>query len=166
MKYMMNGAVHKNHLIRLTLSFTLFFLFLFWIINFFLFYAKMGFQPETVASYFAGSEENFQPARSSTSMLEVSHGHTAIMAVVLLLLTHLAVFFPIPLRWRVGLISLTFGSALLNELSGWLIRFLHPGFAWLKLAAFGTLQFSLIILISGLLYWLWRGPDYGNSNPH
>ncbi len=72
------------------------------------------------------------------------------MALVALLLTHLAIFVPWPMRWRVLLILATFGSALLGEASSWLVRFVSPGWAILKVGSFVTLQTTLAILLVGL----------------
>ncbi|RQW82328.1 MAG: hypothetical protein EHM62_03750, partial [Methylococcus sp.] len=43
-----------------------------------------------------------------------------------------------------------------DEAAGWLVRFVHPGFAYLKIGMFVTLETSLAALI-GLVTWsLWR----------
>ena len=43
-----------------------------------------------------------------------------------------------------------FGAALLSEAAGWMTRFWHPGFAWLKVAMFVLFQGTLAVLILGL----------------
>ena len=45
-------------------------------------------------------------------MTETLHIHMAMMSVVLLLLTHLVIFIPMPQRTKVWLITATFVSAL------------------------------------------------------
>jgi len=57
---------------------------------------------------------------------------------------------------KVWLTGLTFASAVADEIAGWLVRFVHPAFAWFKVAAFLTLEFSLaamLILVSASLVW-------------
>jgi len=76
------------------------------------------------------------------------------MALVALLLTHLAIFLPWPNRWRVTLILSTFASALGGEAASWLVRFVSPGWAILKVACFLGLQISLGILLVGLAMFL------------
>jgi hypothetical protein len=91
--------------------------------------------------------------------------HLSMMAMVLLLLTHLCIFLPWSLRARVGLVLVTFASALLGESAGWLVRFVHPGFAWLKIAAFVGLQASLGFLIAALAWYLSRREAQPDSAP-
>jgi hypothetical protein len=76
------------------------------------------------------------------------------MALVALLLTHLAIFIPWSNRARVTLVVATFGSALGGEASSWLVRFGSPAWAPLKVACFLVLQLSLGILLVGLAAYL------------
>lgn len=163
---MQNGGFQNNPLMRLTLGLTLLFLTAFVVTNFALYFGKMNLNPSSVASYYRGSVGDFHPARSYQSMLEVSHGHLAMMALVFLLLTHLSVFTPFSKRTKVLLIIATFLSGLLDEGAGWLVRFVDPAFAWVKVAAFLTLQGSLVTLlfILGLFLLRWaRGEDTAQS---
>jgi hypothetical protein len=65
----------------------------------------------------------------------------------------------VPLRssWKVGLIVVPFVSALLDEGAGWLVRFAHPAFAYLKVAGFLLLQGSLAVLVGVSLWSVFRG---------
>ncbi len=92
-------------------------------------------------------------------MLEVAHGHFAMMAVVLLLLTHLSIFLPWPLRARIVLVAGTFAAAFLQEAGGWLVRFAGPAWAWVKIAGFLGLQTGLAVLLVGLTWSLGRRPQ-------
>ncbi|MBK8597548.1 MAG: hypothetical protein IPN83_18585 [Holophagales bacterium] len=83
-------------------------------------------------------------------MVESSHGHFAMMAMVLLVLTHLAVFVPGPRRLKTAFVVATFASTFLSEASGWLVRFVHPGFAILKPVSFLASQVFLGLML-GLL---------------
>lgn len=90
-------------------------------------------------------------------MLEVTHAHLPVMGLVVLLLTHLMIFAPYSERARKGLIWSSFLSALAGEASGWLVRFVHPAFAWLKIASFLAFQASLALLILALAAFLRSG---------
>jgi hypothetical protein len=148
MKYLQNGGYQNNPLMRLTLIFASVFLAGFVVTNFMLYFSRMDLTPASVTSYYLGSEENYLPERSYLSMLEVTHGHLPMMALVLLLLTHLVLFAPLSSRMKLGLVITPFVSALTGEMSGWLVRFVDPGFSLLKIASFLTLQASLIVLLA------------------
>lgn len=158
MKYMVSGSFQSHPLMRLTLGLTLVFLVGFVATNFILYFSKMTLDPASVVLYYNGSEETFHPARSFQSMLEVTHGHLPMMAMVLLVLTHLVIFVPVEKWIKVAFICTAFGSALLNEGAGWLVRFVDPSFAILKVTGFVLLQGSLIILLVALGIFLLRAP--------
>jgi hypothetical protein len=139
---------------RLTLGLALLLLAGFWVTNLALYFSHMSLDPASVVSYYRGNETEFMPARSAQSMLEVTHMHLPMFALVLLLLTHLLLFAPMRPAAKVAFIVVAFGSALLSEAAGWMTRFWHPGFAVLKVAAFVIFQGSLAFLIVGLLVFL------------
>lgn len=153
---MVNGSYRGHVVTRVTLVCTLVFLSGFWVTNVLLYLQNLGFDPASVVTYYRGAEDEFAMPRTYGSMLEVTHMHLSMMAMVLLLLTHLCIFLPWSLRARVVLVLVTFACALLGESAGWLVRFVHPGFAWLKIAAFVGLQTSLGFLIGALAWYLTR----------
>ncbi len=150
MKYLQHGGYQNNLYMRMTILFALVFLTGFVATNFLLYFNKMGLTPDSVVSYYAGSEAEFRPARSFESMLEVTHGHLPMMALVLLLLTHLVILAPLSGKLKVAFVVIPFASGLLSEASGWLVRFVSPEFALLKVASFLALQLSLIALLTTL----------------
>jgi hypothetical protein len=156
-KYMERGGFQSQGLMRLTLGLSIALLSLFWLTNFAIFVSRLGFTPASVASYYLGSEADFRPPRTAGAMLEVTHAHLPVMALVMLLLTHLLIFAPYSKRTRVILIVTAFLSAALDEGAGWLVRFVHPGFAVVKLAAFVSLQSILAFLLIGLALFLRSG---------
>ena len=158
MKYMVSGAFRVSGIMRLTLGCTLVFLVFLWATSAMLFFQRMSLDPNSVVAYYRGSEQEFAAPRTYGSLLEQSHAHFAMMSMVLLLLTHLAIFIPWPLKLRIALVLATFGAALLGELAGWLVRFVHPSFAILKVASFLGLQAGLAILMAGLGWHLMRRP--------
>jgi heme A synthase len=153
---MQNGGFHKNPLMRLTLWLTLLFLSGFFVTNFLLYFDRMGLTPSSVVSYYNGSEEDFRPARSYQSMIEVTHSHTVMMAFVLLLLTHLVIFTPYSKTGKTTIILATFLAGFLQEASGWLVRFVSADFALLKIVSFLSLQACLFFLLFSLGLFLLR----------
>jgi len=157
MKYLQNGGFQNHPLMRLTLGMALVLLAAFWVSNAALYFAHMSLDPASVVAYYRGDEARFMAPRSAESMLEVTHMHLPMFALVLLLLTHLLVFAPLHNARKAAMIVIAFGSALLMEAAGWLTRFVHPGFAWLKVVAFVVLQLVLGGLIVGLGIVIARG---------
>ena len=133
---------------------------IFIVTNFGLYFSRMSLDPASVVSYFNGSDEEFRPARSFQSMLEVAHGHMATMALVLLLLTHLLLFAPFSRRAKVSFIVAAFVSGLLSEGGGWLVRYVHPSLAIVKVVGFVGLQGSLMFLLGSLAAFLLRARAY------
>jgi len=107
-----------------------------WLTNALLFLSKMSLSASSVVDYYLGSEDRFLSPRSYQGLLEVSHFHLFAMGMLLLVLTHLALFVPVSPRLKAGLVVLPFVSAFLDEGAGWLVRFVSPGFAALKIAGF------------------------------
>jgi hypothetical protein len=155
---MQTGGFQNHPLMRLTLGGSFVLLAGLWISNLFLYFSRMTLHPASVARYYRGSEAEYLEPRSYASMLEVTHTHLAMMALVLLLLTHLAIFIPWSFRARVLLIVLAFASALGGEATSWLVRFHSEAWAPLKVACFVGLQASLAILLAGLAGFLLRRP--------
>jgi hypothetical protein len=156
-KYLQSGGFQNQPLMRLTLGLALLLLAGFWCTNLALYLSHMTLDPASVAQYYRGDEAEFVPARSAESMLEVTHMHLPMFALVLLLLTHLLIFVPTRFAVKVAFIVIAFGSALLSEAAGWMTRFWNPGFAVLKVAMFVTFQLSLAVLILGLAAFLAGG---------
>ncbi|MDQ7066123.1 MAG: hypothetical protein Q9P90_17975 [candidate division KSB1 bacterium] len=152
MKYMQNGKFNSNPLMRLTLIFTLIFFVAFWLTTAVMYFSKMNLAPASVVDYYRGNEELFKLPRTFGSMLEVTHGHLPVMALVALLLTHLFIFTPFSKWVKTTLIVSFFGAALVGEAASWLVRYVHPAFAYLKIASFLVLELSMALVIVAL----WR----------
>jgi len=156
MRYMQDGGFQGNGLMRLTLGLTLGLLVAFWATNFGMYFSRMGLRPSSVVAYYNGSEEEFRQPRSTASMTETTHMHLPMMGLVLLFLTHLVIFVPMPRGAKVSFIVGAFVSAVLEEGAGWLVRFVSPSFAVLKVAGFLGLQSALAFLIGALGLFLLR----------
>lgn len=153
---MQTGGFQSHPLMRMTLAWTLVFAAGLWATNAAMYLKRMSLAPASVQAYYLGSAEEFSQPRSAASMLEVSHAHLATMGVMMLLLTHLAIFAPWEERSKRWVIGLGFGSALLGEASGWLVRFVSPSFAVLKIVCFLALQSVLALLIAVLAMFLYK----------
>jgi magnesium-transporting ATPase (P-type) len=157
MKYMANGSFLSKPLMRLTLIATLIFLAAFWVTTAVMYFSKMGLTPQSVVEYYRGSEATYTPPRTFGSMLEVTHGHLPVMAMVALLLTHLFIFSGQSYRVKVWATVAFFAGAFFSEAASWLVRYVHPGFAWLKIAAFLTLEIAMAYVMWGLFSLLIKG---------
>ncbi len=164
MKYMESGGFQNHPLMRLTISLTLLLLLGFWVTNLVLYLSKMGLSPESVVTYYNGSEEEFLPPRTMGSMLEVTHAHLAMMAMVLLLLTHLVIFSPFGNGLKLFLVWATFSAAVASESGGWLVRFVSPSLAPVKIAGFFALEALLGILLAVIAWNLWGGSSFHGHN--
>jgi hypothetical protein len=153
-RYLQSGGFTDQPLMRLTLGLALLLLAGFWVTNLGMYFAHMSLDPASVVRYYRGDEASFMPPRSAQSLLEVTHMHLPMFALVLLLLTHLLIFAPMRFAAKVTFIVTAFGSALLSEAAGWMTRFWHPGFAWVKVGMFVVFQAALAYLILGLTGFL------------
>jgi hypothetical protein len=158
MRFVVTGEWRQNHLLRLILAAFLVYVVLLWVTNAALFFSQMSFSYDSVVAHFLGSEAEFSQPRSFKVLLEISHFHLFAMGILLLTMTHLVLFVPLSGGVKAFLIVASFGSALLDEASGWLIRYVHPGFAWAKLAGFAGLQLSLLAMIVLVAGAVWFAP--------
>lgn len=154
MRYLQGGGFRNHPLMRLTLGGTLVLLTGLWVTNGLMYFQRMGLTPASVIRYYRGSEADFTEPRTYASLLETTHIHLPMMALVALLLTHLAIFLPWRERTRVLLIVATFASALGGEAASWLVRYGAPGWAWLKIVCFLGLEISMGVLLAGLAGYL------------
>jgi hypothetical protein len=130
-----------------------------------MYFTRMDLTPASVVLYYNGSEEEFRPARTAGSMLETTHMHLPMMGMVLLFLTHLLIFVPLGRRPKSALIIATFAGAVADESGGWLVRFVDPGFAPLKVLGFLMLQLTLGVVLVALLVFLLRAALAGMAQP-
>jgi hypothetical protein len=154
MRFVVTGEWTRNSLLKLIVTFFLCYIAVFWWTNALLYFHKMGLSYQSVVDYYLGSEKTFLQPRSYQGLLEISHFHLFSMGILMLTLTHLLLFVPLRPEWKAVAISLSFGSAFLDEAASWLIRFVHPYFAFLKIASFLTLQVTLLAIIACTLWAL------------
>lgn len=152
MRFVITGEWNRNRLLQTIVALYAFYVSGLWITNALLYFSKMSLTPTSVVSYYLGNEEQFLSPRSYQGLLEVSHFHLFAMGMLLLVLTHLMLFVPLRSWMKAWLIAFPFLAALLDEGAGWLVRFVSPHFAILKITGFLLLQGSLALLV-GLSLW-------------
>ncbi len=131
------------------LLYTLVFIFvtsapLFVALNFFLFFIKMGFTPTSVAEYFLGNPEKFMRPKSMEGLIEIVSPHFVAMSVYLFTLIHFSFF--TNLRKKVVWSIILMAAALVDNLSGLMIRFGGEIFSIIKLISFLVLSFGMLYL--------------------
>jgi len=164
MRFVVTGEWRENHLLRLILLAFLLYGLVFWLTNWLLFFARMDVSYASVVEFYRGAEQRFLEPRSYVVLLEISHAHLFAMGILLLTVTHLLLFVPIPVPLKFLLIVASFAGALLDEAGGWLIRFVHPGFAYVKIVGFLTLQITLGIMLGVVGYAVVRTPPNAYRN--
>ncbi|HSP95704.1 MAG TPA: hypothetical protein VL049_00485 [Candidatus Dormibacteraeota bacterium] len=147
MRFVVTGEWTRNRLLKVIVWCFLAYTLILWVTNAGLYFAKMSLTPSSVIEYYRGNEEKFLQPRSLQGLLETLHFHAFAMGILLLTLTHLVLFVPISMRTKAIGIATAFSSGILGELSGWGVRFVHPGFAYLKIACFLLLEGSILWLV-------------------
>lgn len=147
MRFVLTGEWSRNRLLRLILLMFLFYISVFWLTNGLLYFQKMGLTVQSVVEYYRGSEARYLQPRTYQGLLEISHFHLFAMGILIMTLTHLALFVPMPVRIKFWSILSCFASAFLDEASAWLVRFVSPLFAYVKIASFLVLEGSLAFLV-------------------
>ena len=157
MRFVVTGEWSRNRLLQTIVVLYVLYVAGLWVTNAALYFNKMGLTFGSVVGYYLGDPERFLQPRTYQGMLEVSHFHFFAMGMLLLVLTHLMLFVPVRNGVKAWLIALPFLAAALDEGAGWLVRFAHPGFAYLKIAGFLLLQGSLLALMGTALWAVFRG---------
>jgi hypothetical protein len=146
MRFVVTGEWTRNRLLKVIVWCFLAYTLILWVTNAGLYFAKMSLTPSSVIEYYRGNEDKFLQPRSLQGLLETLHFHAFAMGILLLTLTHLVLFVPISMRTKAIGIAVAFSSGIVGELSGWGVRFVHPAFAYLKIACF--------LLLEGSILWL------------
>jgi len=156
-RFVITGEWHRNRLLQTIVVLYAVYVAGLWLTNALLYFNKMTLAPSSVVEYYLGAEERFLQPRTYQGLLEVSHFHLFSMGMLLLVLTHLMLFVPLRNGVKAWLIVLPFASALIDEGAGWLVRFVSPHFAAVKVAGFLMLQASLAALVLISLWAVFAG---------
>lgn len=151
MRFFVTGEQNRQLLINTLILMFLVYVALLWVSNGLMYFHKMNLTTDSVLAYYLGSEQAFTQPRSYQSLLEVTHFHLFAMGMLILTLTHLMLMTHLPTLLKVWLSVIVYGSAIADEAAGWLVLFVHPGFAYFKIAAFLVLETSLAALIVAVL---------------
>jgi hypothetical protein len=155
MRFFISAEWTRNELLKVIVWCFLVYTLILWVTNAGLYFSKMGLTPSSVIDYYRGNEERYLQPRSLVGLLEVLHFHTFAMGILLLTLTHLLLFVPVSMRVKAWGIATAFAAGLGGELAGWGVRFVHPLFAYLKIAFFllleGSILFLMIVVARALL---------------
>ncbi len=124
-----------------------------------LFALKLGGDSQGIRAFYAGSPERFVAAKSLAGILEVAVPHVVAIPLVLFAAIHVVGFArALPRRAFSVLVALSFGSALVGTGSGFVIRWIAPALAWIKIAAFAGLETALVAwaVLLVVLFVPWR----------
>ncbi len=160
MRFFISSDIRKNSLLRLIIVFTVVFFIFLWLTSLLL-YLEVGFSPQGVAEYYRGSEESFRQPKSYLGMLQEAHFHFFAMAIILVTLNHLLLFTGLKNEWKLVLIASSFVSALGDIISGWLIRYVSPVFAYLKIGSSLVLLTTLALLMIIVVWYLYSSQKTG-----
>jgi hypothetical protein len=127
-----------------------------------LFARKMGLSAGKVQAFYLGSEATFAPPRSLAGMLEVAVPHLLAVPLLLFVTLHLVAFaFRTRRRPFAVMAGITWGCALAGIGAGFGIRWIWPGLAVGKIAAFVGLEATMLLWLGLLLAATW--PAAGSS---
>jgi len=160
MKFFISNDIRNNSLLKLIIVFTLIFFFFLWLTNILL-YLKIGLTYDSIVEYYRGSAESFKQPKSYLGLLEEAHFHFFSMAIILVTLNHLILFSKINNIWKLIVIMASFISAFGDIAGGWLVRYVSPSFAYLKLGSVIVLQISLALLLIFVLIFLYDRNNNG-----
>lgn len=162
MRFTVTGEWDHNRLLQVVVVLYCFFVVLLWLTNWMLYFDSMNFSTASVVAHYLGNEAEFRSPKTYRGMLELAHFHLFAMGMLMMVLTHLALFVPVRTQWKIALIIVPFFSALASEGAGWLVRFGGAQFAWTKIAGILLLQGSLAALVAIALYSVFAGNQSRN----
>lgn len=152
MRFFVTGEQNRQLMLNALILMFLGYILLLWISNGMMYFHRMDLSADSVIAYYLGSEEDFTQPKSYQSLLEVTHFHLFAMGMLIVTLTHLMLMTDLPVLVKVWLSALVYVSAVADELAGWLVRFVHPYFAYFKIGSFLLLELSLgaLVILVGL----------------
>ena len=155
MRFVVTGEWSKNRFLKTIVWCFLIYTAVLWLSNAGLYFAKMSLDPASVVEYYRGDPERYLQPRSYVGLLETLHFHSFAMGILLMTLTHLMLFVPLSNATKAWGIATAFTAGLAGELSGWAVRYMHPGFAVAKVFFFllleGTLLYMMVVVARALL---------------
>lgn len=147
MRYFVTGEQYRKSLLNTLILMFLGYVALLCISNALLYFHHMDLTSKSVVAYYLGSEQDYTQPKSYQGMLEVAHFHLFSMGMLIVTLTHLMLMTEFSNRLKIWLSVVIYLAAIADEAGGWLVRFVHPAFAYFKITAFLLLESSLAILV-------------------
>ncbi len=147
MRFVVTGEWNRNRLLQVIVVLYAVYVALLVVTNGLLYFEKMSLSPASVVAHYLGDDGDYSAPRSYQGLLELSHFHLFAMGMLLMVLTHLMLFIPVSGAMKAWLIIVPFIAGIVSEGSGWLVRFVSPEFAIMKVAGFLLLQGSLVVLV-------------------
>jgi hypothetical protein len=139
-------------ILKISIGFFSFVMIAFFLLNFFLFYQKIGFCFECVKSYYLGSPEKYVKPKTLEGLFKIFYPHLITMSFLSFTLLHFLLFSSVNKVFSVILGVGGFVFTFLDNLSGIFIRFVNDFFIYLKLFSFFSLEviflvgFTLVLL--------------------
>ena len=116
MRFTVTGEWDHNRLLQVVVVLYCFFVILLWLTNWTLYFDSMDLTTASVVNHYLGNEEEFRAPRTYRGMVELAHFHLFAMGMLMMVLTHLALFVPLRPHWKIALIVVPFFSALASVL--------------------------------------------------
>jgi hypothetical protein len=115
---------------------------------------RLGWAPAQIARYYRGGEtvEGMSFPKPLGHLVEVTHAHAFMMAVIFLVLAHLFAASSVSPRLKGVTICAVFAGMLGDLVAPWLIRYAWAGFAWLLIASWIALWAGGLAMI-GVSLW-------------
>jgi len=161
-RFVVTGEWDHNRLLQVVVVLYCFFVVLLWLTNWMLYFDAMDLTTASVVEHYLGNEEEFRAPRTYRGMVELAHFHLFAIGMLMMVLTHLALFIPVRASTKLALILVPFFSALFEESAGPLVRWGGAGFAWTKIAGLLLLQGSLAALVGIALWSVFAGRQAAN----
>lgn len=129
--------------------------------------ARIGVSPQAIATHYRGGERGEVMAFPKTfgQLLEVTHAHAFVMAVVFLILAHLFVATPVSDSVKGVVLVVTFAGTLGDVLGPWLVRYVAAGCAWIVLGSWIALGLGTAAAIA-VSAWACLAREADPGPPH
>ena len=111
---------------------------------------RIGVTPRAIARYYRGDETGEVMAFPKTfgQLLEVTHAHAFVMALIFLVLAHLVAATPMPSGCQHAVVAITFAGLIGDLIAPWLTRYVAAPWAWLALVAWALQGAGLAVMVA------------------
>lgn len=138
--------------LKAIIGFFSFFMLIFFFINLFVFYQKIGFCFDCIKVYYLGDSENYIKPKTFEGVFKTFYPHLLTMAFLSFTLLHFLLFSSVNKFFSVVLGVCAFIFSFLDNFSPFLIMFVDEIFIYLKILSFFALEIVFIISFITVLY--------------